>query len=257
MLETLQGQTKLAIGQEVLKKRLAALPPNVHVGLRVYGHRIPFQDEEESCADIELVSPVELGNAQPIIEWLPAMQALGMTPMSESVRQAAEDFTFEPGRQNTIILISDGAETCGDEPAEVAAFLQELGIDFTIHVIGLDVDEQARGQLQRLANVANGIYHDTNSANDLDSALGDIDETIVSEAIARAQSQSEPASASGAPATAIPTPTTETVLAPTIAESPTQVPTEAPPVQPSPTLIPLPTATTASVIITSEGSAQV
>ena len=121
----------------------------------------------------------------------------------------------------------------------------------------IDVDEQARGQLQRLANVANGIYHDANSASDLDSALGDIDETIVSKAIAQAQSQSEPASASGAPATTKPTPTTETVLAPTTAASPTQLPTEAPSVQPTPTPIPLPTATTAPVIITSEGSAQV
>lgn len=250
MLERLQGQTKLAIGQEVLSKRLAALPPDVHVGLRVYGHRVPFEDEEESCADIELITPVDVGNAQPIIDWLPSMQAQGMTPMSESVRQAAEDFTFEPGRQNTIILISDGAETCGDEPAEVAAFLQELGIDFTIHVIGLNVDNEARGQLKRLAQVANGVYHDANSAEDLESALGTVDELVISEAVARA-SQEE--STTSVPELTEIAPPAETVVVPTLAASPTPVLTQ----QSSPTAVPQPTEALTPINITSEGSAQV
>lgn len=273
MLETLQGQTKLSIGREVLSKRLAALPPDVHVGLRVYGHRIPFEEEEESCGDIELVAPVEVANAQPIIDWLPSMEAQGMTPMSESVRQAAEDFTFEPNRQNTIILISDGIETCGDEPAEVVTFLQELGIDFTIHVIGLDVDEQARAQLQRLAQVANGVYHDADSAEDLDTALDAVNETIVAEALVLAQAPaptptSVPAIVAPSPtespsAVQEPSPTQAPPLPsptqPPAPPSPTQLPPPSPtqPPPPSPTQPPPPTATTAPVNIAHEGLTEV
>jgi hypothetical protein len=197
MLEPLQGKSRLAIAQDVLSERVQALPPDVHVGLRVYGHRVPFQQRNESCADIELIVPIQQGGAAAIVAWLPSMQALGMTPMSESIRLAAEDFTFDPGRHNSIVLISDGIETCGDDPSDVARFLQELGIDFTIHVIGLGVDAQTREQLSRLAETGRGVYHDVDSEQDLKDALLDVEQRVIDEglAIAAASPTPEPTSA--------------------------------------------------------------
>ena len=179
MLDTLDGKSKLAIAQDVLSSRIRTLPPGVNVGLRVYGHNIPFQQEEVSCADIELVVPLQPGGADPIVDWLAGMQAQGMTPMSESIRLASEDFTFEPARRNVIVLISDGIETCSADPAGVVEALQEPGIDFKIHVIGLNVDNAARSQLQRLADIAEGTYIDANSEQELSSALGQVNRIIV------------------------------------------------------------------------------
>jgi serine/threonine-protein kinase len=197
MLEPLQGKSRLAIAQHVLAERVQALPPDVHVGLRVYGHRVPFQQRDQSCADIELIVPIQQGGAGAIVAWLPTMQAQGMTPMSESLRLAAEDFTFEPGRHNSIVLISDGIETCGDDPSDVARFLQELGIDFTIHVIGLGVDAETREQLSRLADTGRGVYHDVDSEQDLKDALLDVEQRVIDEglAIAVASPTPEPTSA--------------------------------------------------------------
>ncbi|OGO33966.1 MAG: hypothetical protein A2Z16_15915 [Chloroflexi bacterium RBG_16_54_18] len=183
MLELLQGQTKLSIAQAVLSERVSALPPDVHVGLRVYGHRVPYQQEEQSCKDIELVVPIQVGGANPILDWLASMQAQGMTPMSEAIRLAAEDFTFTPANTNSIILISDGLETCGDDPSDVARYLQELGIDFTIHVIGLGVDDETREQLKRLADTGKGVYHDANSEEDLQKALADLNTLVIQTAL--------------------------------------------------------------------------
>ncbi len=179
MLQPLQGKTRMQIAQEVLTARLNTLPANAQVGLRVYGHRVPFQQEAESCEDIELVVPIQANGAQAIIDWLPGMQAQGMTPMSASIQQAVNDFTFEPGRRNFIVLISDGEETCGDEPATVVQYLQEIGIDFAIHVIGLDVDAPTAAQLARIAEVAGGVYYDAKSEEDLDAALNDVNETML------------------------------------------------------------------------------
>ena len=109
--------------------------------------------KQKAAQDIELVVPIQANGAQAIIDWLPGMQALGMTPMSESIKQAANDFTFEPGRKNFIVLISDGAETCGDEPATVVQYLKEIGVDFAIHVIGLDVDAQTAAQLKAISDL--------------------------------------------------------------------------------------------------------
>jgi hypothetical protein len=179
MMETLQGKTRLEIAQQVMAERMRALPPNTQVGLRVYGHRVPYQQEAESCQDIELVVPIQPRGAEAIIEWLPTMQAQGMTPISESLRFAAADFTFEPGRKNFIVLISDGEETCGDDPATMVGYLKEVGIEFTIHVIGLDVDETTRQQLGRIAQAAGGVYHDADSEEDLAAALGRVNEDIL------------------------------------------------------------------------------
>lgn len=213
MLAPMDNTTRLAIARRVLAERVAALPPDVNVGLRVYGHRVPFQQEAESCADIELVVPLRQGGADDIIAFLPDMQALGMTPMSESIRLAAEDFTFTPENKNTIILISDGMESCGDDPATVAAFLQELGIDFTIHVIGMDVDAATRDQLSRLAATGRGIYHDANSEVDLLAALGEVEAA----AVAPIATPSTPSTAS-APGGS---PTSTATLAPTDTATPT------------------------------------
>jgi serine/threonine protein kinase len=203
MLQTLQGKTRLQIAQEVLTSRLSALPANAQVGLRVYGHRVPYRGREaESCQDIELIVPIQANGAQSIIDWLPGMQALGMTPMSESIKQAANDFTFEPGRKNFIVLISDGEETCGEEPATVVQFLQEIGVDFAIHVIGLDVDAQTAAQLKRISDVAGGVYYDARSQEDLDAALNDINLTVLPPAGA-------PTELAVASATPVPEPNTE------------------------------------------------
>ena len=180
MLQPMEGTTRLEIAKRVLTSRLNALPPNTQVGLRVYGHTIPYQGREaESCEDIELVVPIQANGAQSIINYLPEMQALGMTPMSASIQQAANDFTFEPGRRNFIILISDGEETCGDDPATVVQYLKEIGIDFAIHVIGLDVDANTSAQLRAISDVSGGVYYDAKSEAELNNALGNINESIL------------------------------------------------------------------------------
>ncbi len=180
MLQGMDDATRLEVAKRVLTARLNALPANTQVGLRVYGHRVPYQGREaESCEDIELVVPIQANGAQAIIDFLPTMQALGMTPMSASIQQAANDFTFEPGRRNFIVLISDGEETCGDEPASVVRYLKEIGIDFAIHVIGLDVDANTAAQLRAISDAAGGVYFDARSEDDLNNALGNINESIL------------------------------------------------------------------------------
>ena len=242
MLEPMDSTNRWEIARRVLAERAAALPPDVHAGLRVYGHRAPADPQDVSCADIELLVPLAQRSAPAILTALPPLQARGMTPMSESLRLAAEDFTFVPENRNSIVLISDGIETCGDDPSQMATFLQEIGIDFTIHVIGLDVDAATREQLSRLADTGHGIYHDANSEEDLRAALEDIER----EALAPPASE----------AAASPTPTpTETETAPSGsaevaapgAASPTPSRTLAPLFTPTPTVTPTPEPTATRV----------
>jgi hypothetical protein len=139
MLEQMDGQRKIDIAKEVLAAKAGQLPSTTNVGLRAYGHRIPYTDTEASCRDIELLVPLRGGSRDNIIERLPDLEAQGMTPLSEAVKQSVEDFDHaDPSRQNSVILISDGEETCGGDPCAMAdELVNTYGISFTMYVIAV------------------------------------------------------------------------------------------------------------------------
>ncbi|MCB0204708.1 MAG: hypothetical protein KDH89_07810, partial [Anaerolineae bacterium] len=58
MTETLSdGSTKIDVAQRVLTEHMRSFRPETNIGLRVYGHRLPYQQTAESCQDIELIAP--------------------------------------------------------------------------------------------------------------------------------------------------------------------------------------------------------
>lgn len=101
-----------------------------------------------------------------------AVQPKGMTPIAESVRrEAAAPRSTE--RKATVILVSDGGETCGADPCALGAELEAGRVDFTTHVIGFDLDARSRAceQLACLARAAGGLFIDAADAAQLDTAL--------------------------------------------------------------------------------------
>lgn len=72
------------------------------------------------------------------------------------------------GRHGTIVLVSDGIDTCAPPPVcEVAKELHEQGIDLVINTIGFNVDEAARKELSCIADAAGGEYLDADDADSL------------------------------------------------------------------------------------------
>ncbi len=175
MTETLSdGSSKIDVAKQVLTNHMRSFRPETNIGLRAYGHRLPYRQEAESCKDIELVAPVEKGQMERIVGFLQDFKAQGMTPLAASLQQAKEDFTFEAPRVNSIVMLSDGIETCSGDPCKLVEDLKAQGINFTIHVIGLDVDDPTRQQLTCIAQAGGGTYHDANSKQDLDTALNTV-----------------------------------------------------------------------------------
>jgi len=185
MYDTLpDGTTKLDIARKVLIEQLQAFHPETNIGLRAYGHRVAWEEhKEESCNDIELVASVQPGQIERIATWLDEFDPKGMTPLAESLQRAVTDLVFEPSRINSIVMLTDGIETCGGDPCQLVADLQERGINFKLHVIGLDVDGPTREQLLCIAKAAGGVYHDTKSQQDLDKALQGIQQDVTKDEI--------------------------------------------------------------------------
>lgn len=170
----IDGVAKITIAQEVIAELLADFPAEEGLGLTVYGHRT-----RGSCTDIETIVAPAPGTAGDIIAAVNAIKPLGSTPMTDSVIAAAQSLRYTE-EAATVILVSDGIETCNPDPCAAARLLEEAGIAFTTHVVGFDVsDPAALAQMQCLAAETGGQFLTASNAQELDLAMA----AIVSESV--------------------------------------------------------------------------
>lgn len=95
--------------------------------------------------------------------------AKGETPIAYSMGKAVDDLGSSGKR--VLVLISDGEETCADDPCPVAKKLADRGVDLQFNAIGLDVGAKARKQLRCIADAGDGSYYDANQSGELSEAL--------------------------------------------------------------------------------------
>ncbi|MGH8733849.1 MAG: vWA domain-containing protein, partial [Burkholderiales bacterium] len=163
------NQTKMDLAERVVGDLVENMPADMNVGLLVYGARSPRK--ENNCDDIELVQPMGPPDAAGISEALRQTQPRGMTPISGSLRRAAAVLKGTEGT-STIVLVSDGTESCQGDPCQVAREVhEETGIDVKVHVVGLDVAAGERDTLACVAEKGGGKYFAVENEQELRSAL--------------------------------------------------------------------------------------
>ena len=168
------GKAKMDIARDAVANMLGSWPASQQLGLMAYGHR-----SKGNCADIEMLKAPAVLDKAGFQRAVNALQPKGMRPISASVRMAAEQLKFSE-RKATVILVSDGEETCHADPCALGQELEKLGVDFTAHVIGFDIEKgsKAHAQLQCLATSTGGKYLDARNAEDLNKAMGDVARTV-------------------------------------------------------------------------------
>ncbi|MEP4420555.1 MAG: VWA domain-containing protein, partial [Nitratireductor sp.] len=158
-------EPKIGIARAVLKDVLADLPSEVELGLVAYGHRRKGQ-----CDDIELLVAPGTGSAAEIGAVADGLNPLGKTPLSASVRLAAETLKFTEDKA-TVVLITDGIETCNADPCALGRELEATGVDFTAHVVGFGLSAEEGRQVACLAEETGGLYLPAQDAGQLGEAL--------------------------------------------------------------------------------------
>ncbi|MVA95893.1 VWA domain-containing protein [Nitratireductor sp. CAU 1489] len=184
---------KIGIARSVLKEVLADLPSEVELGLIAYGHRRKGQ-----CDDIELLVEPGAGSAVEIGAVAEGLNPLGKTPLSASVKLAAETLKFTEDKA-TVVLITDGIETCNADPCALGRELEATGVDFTAHVVGFGLSAEEGRQVACLAEETGGLYLPAHDAGQLGEALDQPLTEIAEAEIARDDPASE-AEATPAPA---------------------------------------------------------
>lgn len=164
------GGTRLDAAKAATREMLAAVPEDAKVGLRVYGAKIAGATRARGCRDTELAVPVGAIRRDQVARVVDGLQGKGRTPIGRSLLAAPGDFTA-PGRR-TVILVSDGGDNCAPpDPCKAAERVARRGIDMTIQVVGLQVDERVRRQLRCIAEAGGGSYVDAQDGDQLKAEL--------------------------------------------------------------------------------------
>ena len=161
----INGKAKLEIARETVTSVLGTISPDQVLGLIAYGHR-----SKGDCDDIELIVPPAKGSAQAVQKAVNEMKFLGMTPLSAAVRKAAEALRYTE-QAATVVLVTDGLETCNADPCALGKELEAAGLQFTAHVIGFGLAKEQGAQLACLAENTGGKYLQAADAASLDVAL--------------------------------------------------------------------------------------
>ena len=165
------GRSKMEIAKTTLEEVSYWLPDDIDLALRAYGNSSP--SERNNCADSSLLVPFREQNREYVRQAIAGLRPTGQTPIAYALNQAAADFGASQN-DRTLVLVSDGIESCGGDPVTAAYGLREQGI--VVHLIGFGLgsaaDEDA-ASLQAIANASGGRYVTAGSAEELKAALAE------------------------------------------------------------------------------------
>ncbi|MFT3829909.1 MAG: VWA domain-containing protein [Opitutaceae bacterium] len=165
MRERIGGDTKMALAQRAVRELVEGLPAGATLGLVAYSHR------RNECNDLELLVPPGPLDKPAFLKAVDSLKPRGPTPLSAALRFAAEKLEAAK-RRATIILVSDGLETCGGDPCLTANELARLGPGLTIHAVGFDLTAKEARSFACIATATGGRFLQANDAASLKDALG-------------------------------------------------------------------------------------
>ena len=71
-----------------------------------------------------------------------------------------------------VVLVTDGEETCDDDPLAAIAALRAAGMDVRVNIVGFAIDEhQLREQFEAWARAGGGLYVEAHDREELQRAM--------------------------------------------------------------------------------------
>ena len=161
----IEGRSKKEIASEVLTNIVDSLPENQNIGLVAYGHR-----NKGDCDDIEYIADIANEDKTRVINAIKDINPLGKTPLARSATLVIDSLKVNSTKA-TIILVTDGIESCDGNICDVVSMAQSDGIDFKMHIVGFGLKEGEKQQLICATEASNGNYYDAENAEALSDVL--------------------------------------------------------------------------------------
>jgi len=170
------GESRMEAAKRVMQDVIAGIPDRegINVGLRVYGHEgnNTQAGAEVSCGSSELIVPLSGVDKDAIGREINQLQPTGWTPIGLSLERAGEDFTAAGNASlNYIVLVTDGLETCGGDPVQVARALRQGDSAITTSVVGFGLTPEEQATIAQIAQEGGGDVLGAADAAELSDAL--------------------------------------------------------------------------------------
>ncbi len=168
MLKRLSGERRIEIAKDALENLAShVIPAGTRFALRVFGHK-----EADSCrTDLEI--PVAPLNAGAVSAKLRTIQAknLAKTPIAASLGKVKQDLAGISGPV-TVVLLTDGEETCGGDPGAAIEDLLRSGFDVRVNIVGFAINElELKEQFESWARIGGGRYIEAFDKKELQEAM--------------------------------------------------------------------------------------
>lgn len=171
-----ENQSRMDAAQAAMQEVIESIPERdgLNVGFRVYGHEGSNSeaDRPASCRSTELLVPMDGVDKPALLEQVESIEPTGWTPLTLALQAAAADFT--PGGEsvtNAIIMVTDGEETCGGDPCDMAEALHAADIGVTTHVVGFALTDEQRQAVRCIAERGGGELFTADNAENLSEAV--------------------------------------------------------------------------------------
>ena len=183
MANRIGRRVKLNVAKNEALTFLESLPQVSNVSVVVFGHKgdSSNQGKQESCSAIELAH--EFNSPQSSLKVsINNIKAAGWTPLASAFEVIRAEVTklptSEQGKQTTpvVYLVSDGKESCDEDPVAAARALADNDLKTKIYTIGLDPDQETQVQLQAISEASGGKFYLAENAR----ALRDQFEALIS-----------------------------------------------------------------------------
>lgn len=168
MLQRIDGVRRVEIARETLAGLVTeTIPAGTGFALRVFGHR-----EAGACrTDREIpLGPLDPAAASAAINAINALN-LARTPLARSIELTGGDLANVAGRR-VLIVLTDGEETCGGDPAAAIEGLRASGWDIIVNIVGFAIDDAAlEAEFAAWAELGGGSYFSAADRASLTEAL--------------------------------------------------------------------------------------
>jgi hypothetical protein len=148
------------------KLTASTIPAGTPFAFRVFGREV------DSC-QTDLDVPVGPLNPAAVGQRIAALQAKNgaKTPIGASLAKVSDDLKSVTG-EKLVVLITDGEETCGGDPALEIEELRKAGIGTRVSIVGFALDDKKlAATFRRWSDLGGGAFFDAKDAAGLDKSL--------------------------------------------------------------------------------------
>ncbi len=174
----LDGTSKWQAARQAAIELVKSVPEGRRLSLIAYG-----LDAQRQCSSVDVIrplSPLSSADKANLMLTIEHFKAIGHTPITRSLQLASQQLEKASG-MSSVVLITDGMETCHADPVGAAAQLVAnfKNLQVSVHVIGFCIGDREAGQVAQIAQAGRGTYYDAKNASELIASVRKVQNKIV------------------------------------------------------------------------------